>query len=164
MLDRESVLLQNDVVANAAAGFAIAPFGPSSSVRRDVTTLEERADYILDDCFFALGQAVGTRKTMDTSAVIWWRDHHRDKFVRVMRTCGDRWLIDRTRVTAMVRLLGERAVYYAGESPTIDRAAAMQATADVERVCTRRVNRRAERNEGTGDQPATRYAGYWCVL
>ena len=58
-------------------------------------------DYILTECFLAVGQAVGPDKTVDFDAVTWWHDHFRSKFLSAMRHYGNRWLEDRENVTAV---------------------------------------------------------------
>ena len=57
--------------------------------------LEEAVEYVLGDCFFAVGQTIGMRMTVDYDAVIWWHDHFRTKFLAAMRQHGNRWLQDR---------------------------------------------------------------------
>ncbi len=117
--------------------------------------------YILDDCFFSIGQAVGSRKSVDQAAVIWWRDRYHRKFLRRLTFFGNRWLQDRSRVIATVRMLGDRAVYYAGNHPSITIEAAMKASADVERYCMLHAERR-RRQPAPGDAPRI-YAGYYCT-
>ncbi len=124
---------------------------------------EAAVSYILDDCFFAVGQVVGTRKVLEYDAVLWWRDHYRAKFLRAMAAFGNRWETDRDRVTGAALLFGERAVGYAGDSPTIDKAAFQRAAADVERFCQLHSKRRARSaGDAVTDQPLI--AGYWCTL
>ena len=50
------------------------PLAPSGTTDRD---LEREVEYIVDDCFFTVGQVVGMRMTVDYDAVTWWRDHYR---------------------------------------------------------------------------------------
>lgn len=99
-----------------------------------MTPLQE-VDYILNDCFLAVGQAVGTRKHLSFDAVVWWRTRYRAAFLRAMTLGGTSWAGDRTRVTAVGRYLGQRAVHHAGEIPVIDTRSAACASADVEREC-----------------------------
>ena len=129
---------------------------------RPSAEIERAVDYILDDCFFAVGQAIGTRKTVAYEAVLWWRDHYRAKFLRAMATFGNRWQSDRDNVTGAALLFGERAVRYAGEAPVIDGAAFQRAAADVERCCQLHSTRRARRDGLPTDRPLI--AGYWCTL
>lgn len=126
---------------------------------------QERAvDYILDDCFFAVGQVVGTRKTVDYDAVLWWRDHYRAKFVRAIRAFGNRWQADRQNVTGVALMFGERAVRHAGESASIDLSAFQKAAADVERYCQLHASRRARRCAGPSDSiERPLMVGYWCT-
>jgi hypothetical protein len=124
--------------------------------------LEEAVDYIVDECFFTVGQAVGDRKSLDVAAVIWWRDHYRRKFLTAMKRFGNRWLLDERNVKGVGRLLAERAVAYAGESPSIDEASAMKAAADAERYCTLHFMRRARHASDQLGQESTWIAGYWC--
>ena len=72
--------------------------------------LERQVDYIMDECLFALGQAVGMRTTIDYDAVVWIRDNYRAKFLSAMKAFGDRWQRDRSNVTSVAMMLGERAV------------------------------------------------------
>lgn len=130
--------------------------------RGDVSNaeLERVVEYVVDDCFFTVGQVIGLRMTVDYDAVIWWRDHYRAKFLGAMQRFGNRWLEDRQNVTGVAMMLGERAVRYAGDRSSIDLASAMQAAADVQRYCELH-SRRAARVTSEGAQP--RIAGYWCT-
>jgi hypothetical protein len=120
-------------------------------------------EYVVDDCFFTVGQVVGMRTTVDYDAVIWWRDHYRAKFLAAMKMFGNRWLEDRSNVTAVAVMLGERAVRYSDGKPSIDCEAARKAAADVERYCRLHAKRKARAIglEASGEEPA-RIAGYWC--
>ena len=126
----------------------------------DITELERAVEFIVDDCFFAVGQAIGMRKTVEYDAVIWWHDHFRAKFLSAMSEFGNRWLTDRQNVTAVAFMLGERAVRYAEDRAAIDVDAAMKAAADVERYCKLHA-RRASRS--SDDDAVARIAGYWCT-
>jgi hypothetical protein len=130
----------------------------------DVQELERQVEYIVDDCFFTVGQVVGIRTTVDFEAVIWWRDHYRQKFLAAMTAFGNRWLQDRSNVTSVAIMLAERAVRYSEGKPSIDAEAARRAAADVERHCELHA-RRAARRQGLhpSDTAATRIAGYWCT-
>jgi hypothetical protein len=110
-------------------------------------TPAQEVDYILNDCFFAVGQTVGTAKTLDFDAIRWWRTRYRQFFLHAMTANGNSWLRDRHRVTAVGRFLGQRALHHAGEARSIDLRAASLASADVESGC--RMN--AER-EGVSPQ------------
>ena len=145
-------------LANSPATFVDAP------PRVDVQELERQVDYIVDDCFFSVGQVVGMRTTVDYEAVIWWRDHFRAKFLAAMMAFGNRWLQDRSNVTSVAIMLAERAVRYSEGKPSIDADAARRAAADVERHCELHA-RRAARRQGLepSDTAATRIAGYWCT-
>ena len=46
----------------------------------DVRSLEEAVKYVLADCSFAVGQAVGMRTTVDYDAIVLWHDHFRARF------------------------------------------------------------------------------------
>ena len=139
------------------------PNGPAA-IRNQQTTedLDRAVEYILDECFFALGQAIGMRTTLDYDAVQFIRDHYRVKFLGAMRAFGNRWSQDRQNVTGVAMMLGERAIRYAGDRRSIDLDSTMKAAADVERYCKLH-SRRAARPQGDlteGAQP--RIAGYWC--
>ena len=129
----------------------------------DVEELERQVEYIVDDCFFTVGQAVGMRTTVDFDAVVWWRDHYRGKFLAAMTAFGNRWLQDRSNVTSVAIMLAERAVRYAEGKPAIDLDAARKAAADVERHCQLHARRAARaRGRAASDTESTRIAGYWC--
>ena len=110
-------------------------------------TPAQEVDYVLNDCFFAVGQAVGTQKSLDFDAIQWWRTRYRAFFLHAMTANGNSWLRDRQRVTAVGRFLGQRALHHAASSGTIDLRAAALASTDVETGC--RMN--AER-EGVAPQ------------
>lgn len=131
----------------------------------DVQELERHVEFIVDDCFFTVGQVVGMRMTVDYEAVIWWRDHFRAKFLAAMKAFGNRWLQDRANVTSVAIMLAERAVRYSEGKSSIDVEAARRAAADVERHCELHA-RRAARRSGLdpSDASATRIAGYWCTF
>ena len=123
--------------------------------------LEGAVEYVLSDCFFAVGQTVGMRITVDYDAVVWWHDHFRTKFLVAMRRHGNRWLQDRDNVTAVGWMLAERAVRYADGRDSIDVDAARRAAADVERYCEAR-SKRATRAIADAEVDA-RLVGYWCI-
>jgi hypothetical protein len=127
--------------------------------------LEVAVDYILDDCFFSIGQGVGLQKTIEHAALMWWRGHYRVKFLRTMDRFGNTWLSDRARVLSMCRMLGERAVESAGDRPSIDVQTAAKASAAVEQFCVKHALRRQRRLgvpvERNGPEM---FAGYWCAL
>jgi hypothetical protein len=131
----------------------------------EIQELERQVEYIVDDCFFTVGQVVGMRTTVDYDAVIWWRDHYRQKFLAAMMAFGNRWMQDRSNVTSVAIMLAERAVRYSEGKPSIDAEAARRAAADVERHCELHA-RRAARRQGTdtSDAAAPRIAGYWCTF
>ena len=140
--------------SSAPAGEGLAGIGDPA--------LEEAVAYVLGDCFFAVGQSVGMRMTVDYDAVIWWHDHFRTKFLAAMDRHGNRWLQDRENVTAVGWMLAERAVRHAAGRNSIDLESARRAAADVERYCDIRSKRDArDGDRDAGDSP--RLAGYWCV-
>ena len=100
-------------------------------------------DYILSDCFLAVGQAVGTDKAVDFDVVTWWHRRYRHAFHDAMATRGTSWAADRHRVTAVGRYLGKRAVEFADCSPIIDLTAAARASAEVESGCQMNATREA---------------------
>jgi hypothetical protein len=124
---------------------------------------ERVVEYILDDCFFSVGQVVGMRMTVDYDAVLWWRDHYRAKFLAAMHAFGNRWLQDRQNVTGVAFMLAERAVRYAAGRASIDVESARRAAADVERYCALHARRAARAGDGPSDAAAPRIAGYWCI-
>lgn len=144
---------------------APAPAGAGGDGREAVAedqALREAVQYVLSDCFFAVGQTIGMRMTVDYDAVVWWHDHFHAKFLAAMRRDGNRWLQDRESVTAVGWMLAERAVRHAAGRDAVDVEAARRAAADVERYC--RI--RSKRGARAGDLDAgaiPRLAGYWCV-
>lgn len=100
-------------------------------------------DYILADCFLAVGQAVGPNKTVDLDAVVWWHRRYWRAFQHAMTTQGTSWSTDRDRVTAVGRYLGQRAVDYAGAQANIDQLVAARASAEVEQGCRMNATREA---------------------
>ncbi len=125
--------------------------------------LERQVEYIVDECFFTVGQVVGMRMTVDWEAVVWWRDHYRARFLAAMQAFGNRWQQDRTNVTGVAVMLAERAVRYAEGKDSIDVEAARQAAADVERYCAIHARRRmGTRGRSGSEGELPRIAGYWC--
>ena len=100
-------------------------------------------DYILADCFLAVGQAVGPDKTLDFDTVAWWHQRYRRAFRHAMTTRGTSWAADRHRVTAVGRYLGQRVVKHTGRRSLVDLATAARASAEVERGCQMNATREA---------------------
>jgi hypothetical protein len=98
-------------------------------------TPAQEVDYILNDCFFAVGQSVGTLKSLDFDVIPWWRARYRAFFLQAMTTTGTSWVKDRDRVMAVGRFLGQRAVHHAGDRPSIDLRCAALASTEVETGC-----------------------------
>ncbi|MXZ73348.1 MAG: hypothetical protein F4Z04_17840 [Acidobacteria bacterium] len=92
-------------------------------------------DYILTECFLAVGQAAGPDKTVDFDVVTWWHRRYRRAFRHAIATTGTSWAADRRRVTAVGRYLGQRVAHHARRRATIDLAAAALASDEVERGC-----------------------------
>lgn len=152
-----SAVVSGSLIMNAAAC-------PDAGRSENPAVLERTVNYVLDDCFFTVGQVVGTRKALEYDAVIWWRDHYRQRFLQAMMNFGDRWLDDRRNVTAVAFLLAERAVQHAGQAASIGIEAAQKAAVDVERFCqlhSRRVARARGLLNSEGAAPLI--AGYWCI-
>ena len=104
-------------------------------INASTTTAQQRVDYIVHDCLFAVGEAVGDEKQLDYEAIVWLRDRYREKFLRVMTEDGSSWDEDRERVLAVGRYLGRRAVHHAGAHPSIGRDCAALAAAEIEAGC-----------------------------
>jgi hypothetical protein len=140
-------------------------FDTFAPVTPDHTLAHERAvEEILDDCFLSIGQGIGVRASLEFDAILYVRKTLRSKFLAAMRACGNRWLEDRTTVTAVGWMLGERAVRYADGAPTIGVDAVRKATADVERYCQLHAARRSGVRGGTPiEASVARIAGYWCT-
>jgi hypothetical protein len=98
-------------------------------------TPQQEVNYILHDCFFAVGQMIGPDRRLDFDAIAWLHARYRDRFLYAMTHLGNSWTRDRRRVTAVGRYLGQRVLHHAGDKPVIDRACAARASADVERGC-----------------------------
>lgn len=94
-----------------------------------------KLDHILSDCFLAVGQAVGTDKTLEFDVVTWWHQRYRRAFHHAMATQGASWTADRGRVTAVGRYLGQRVVEHTGPALVINRSAAARASDEVEHGC-----------------------------
>lgn len=125
------------------------------------TKLEHAVDFVVDECFFAMGQAIGMRMTVDYDAVVFMREHYRAKFLSAMKAFGNRWEQDRQNVTSVAWMFAERAVRYAGDRGSIDVESARKAAADVQRYCKLHARRAGKLNPGSeGGQ--SRIAGYWC--
>ena len=150
--------LQSAKAAAASAGAGMLHPEPATEGR----VLEEAVEYVLGDCFFAVGQTIGMRTTVDYDAIIWWHDHFRTKFLAAMRRQGNRWLQDRENVTAVGWMLAERAVRHAGGGSSIDVDSARRAAADVERYCQLHA-KRAARSSYPDAEHEPRLAGYWCM-
>ena len=120
--------------------------------------LAEDLDYILSDCFLAVGQAVGPDKTVDFETVRWWHQRYRRAFRHAMTSGGNSWAADRRRVTAVGRYLGQRVVDYAGPHANIDRAAAARASADVEHGCQMNATRDAFLRAGCTSSAITAFS------
>lgn len=104
---------------------------------------DEEISHILPDCFLALGQAVGTEKSLDFETLAWWHERYRKAFLQAMTTKGNSWSKDRRRVTAVGRYLGLRAKAHAGERASIDIDAATKASAEIEHGCQMNAQREA---------------------
>lgn len=127
----------------------------------DQQPLEDAVAYVLVDCCFAVGQAMGMRTVVDYDAIVWWHDHFKEKFLAAMRCHGNRWMLDRENVTGVGWMLAERAVKHAKGRNAIDVEAARLAAADVERYCALHA-KRARQADGS-DAGLPRMAGYWCL-
>jgi hypothetical protein len=106
-------------------------------------TPEQEVDYILHDCFFAVGQMIGTDKRMEFEAVVWWRERYRERFLHAITNVGHSWARDRRRVVAVGRYLGQCALHYAGDRATITLECVAKASADVESACQMNLERDA---------------------
>ena len=101
----------------------------------------EEVDYILSDCFLAVGQAVGPGKTLDFDTLVWWHRRYGAAFQHAMRITGASWCADRERMTAVGRYLGQRVVASLGRQSKIDRATAERVSIEVERACQLQTDR-----------------------
>ncbi len=101
-------------------------------------TPEREVDCILNDCFLAVGGAVGDRKLLTYDAISWWRDRYRGRFSKAITLLRNSWIDDRDRLLGVSRFLGERAVSHAGENPSIDCDSAMKASDEIEAGCQMR--------------------------
>ena len=124
--------------------------------------LEEAVEYVLSDCFLAVGQSIGMRTTVDYDAIVWCHNHFRTKFLAAVRRHGGRWLHDRETVTAVGWMLAQRALRHAAGRESIDVDAARRAAADVQRYCEVR-SERAARTGASDTAVGPRLAGYWCL-
>jgi len=95
----------------------------------------DRIDVIVNDCLLAAGQGIGTEKSVDFAAIAWWRERYRRFFLHAITELGNSYDADRARVTAVGRYLGQRALFHAASSPSIDLRAAELASREVETGC-----------------------------
>lgn len=152
---------QNDPLADAAS--TVGPQHGALPAIEQTGEIEREVEYIVDDCFFTVGQAVGMRMTLEYDAVVWWREHFRARFLSAMTRFGNRWSQDRNNVTGVALMLAERAVRYADGKSSIDVEAARKAAADVERYCQLHARRTAHRHGlSPSEADPMRIAGYWC--
>jgi len=101
---------------------------------------EQQVDHVIDDCFFAVGQALGRDKRIDYDAIVWWRTRYRALFLNAIVRLGNSWLHDRDRLNRVGQFRRERADWHTSGTTTIDLEAAMAASAEVE--AGRRMNAR----------------------
>ena len=92
-------------VASTASSGGVAVHAESAAEDR---ALEQAVEHVVADCFFAVGQTIGMRTTVDYEAVAWWHDHYRTKFLQALRR-GNDWRKARENVTAVSWMLAERA-------------------------------------------------------
>lgn len=95
----------------------------------------EEVDYILSDCFLAVGQAVGPGRSLDRDAAIWWHRRYHAAFGHAVAAMGASWTADRGRMTAVGRHLGQRVVECLGRQTNIDQLTAQRVSAEVELGC-----------------------------
>jgi hypothetical protein len=107
-------------------------------------TPHHEVDYILHDCFFALGQELGPSMRLDASCATWWRRHYRACFLTALTELGNSWARDRVRVMAVGRHLGACARKEANGASVITLEAARRASATVERGCRMNAEREAD--------------------
>lgn len=156
--------MHTDTTRQAPTATSVVPPLGIEPTSQPSPALEQAADAIFDDVFLSIGQAVGLRASFDYEAVLWVRNHFRPKFLTAMRHFGNRWLEDRSRVTAVCAMFGERAVRYAAGADVIDVEAVRQAGADVERYCQLHAARSSGARRSTNSDAATgMIAGYWCT-
>lgn len=115
-------------------------------------------DYILSDCFLAVGQAVGPDRKLNFDTVAWWRRRYRRAFHRAMTTTGASWASDRGRVTAVGRYLGQRVIHHTRRGAAIDPAEAARASAEVERGCRMPATRNASLPADCTDSAMTAFS------
>lgn len=133
---------------------------PPSDTHRAYAAL---AEVILGDLLISMGQTIGLRTSIDYAAVAWIHEHFHPRFVIALQEQGNRWLDDRAVVSAVAALFAERAVRYAGESPSIAIEHVRQAAADVERYCRAHAQRAAGRRASESEGATALIAGYWCT-
>lgn len=107
-------------------------------------TPDERVDYMLNDCFFAVGQAIGARKQVDYDVIVWWRDRYRGKFLHAITISGNSWSEDRERLIGVSHRLGKCALRYSGDGPSIDTQSAIRSSDEVETACHMRAKGRRQ--------------------
>lgn len=96
---------------------------------------QDNIEAMLSDCFFAVGQGVGSDKAVDYDTIVWWRQRYLTKFQFAVEVAGNSWSDDRTRVLAVSRWLGHRARHHAGDGTSVDPSAALRAAEEIETGC-----------------------------
>ena len=92
-------------------------------------------DDIIADCFFAVGQAIGSGRRLKPEVVLWWRRRYRALFLYALTVLGNSWDRDRERLVQVGRHLGARAARLAGGCDTIDLDCAVNASLEIEAGC-----------------------------
>jgi hypothetical protein len=117
--------------------------------KENTVTPVEQVEYILTECFIALGQHVGER-VVSPEAAAFWRDRYRERFlITLSRNRPRAWAEDRANVLTKAASLGRKAAEFA----------------DAERtpVITELHARRA--SEANDCRPRSRYGMFsiWCI-
>jgi hypothetical protein len=109
----------------------------------------EEVEYILTECFIALGQNLGDRQVTPEAAVFWRNRYHERFLATLSREHPRAWRDDRLNVLAKARSLGRKAAEFA--------------TLDDSMVVTENHARQA--SEANDCRPRSRYGMFsiWCL-
>ncbi len=110
---------------------------------------QEEVEYILTECFIALGQKIGDRQ-VSPAAAAFWRERYRERFLMTLDRERPRvWNEDRLNVLAKARSLGQKAAEFAALDDAL--------------VITAAHARKA--SEANDCRPRSRYGMFsiWCI-
>lgn len=96
---------------------------------------QQDVDDIIADCFFAVGQTIGSGRRLKPEVVLWWQRRYRALFLHALTVLGNSWNRDRERLAQVGRHLGTSAARRAGGCEVIDLGCAVSASLEIESGC-----------------------------